>query len=154
MQLGIYYAIASSKKGIVCSVTIEDGTKISGTYGVYMKGQPKPLNSTRDGQEILNVNGGEITGTKAAIAVFGAAKGNTKAGVIVNIDDGKVSSETGFAIAGNGTPQLENTTINISGGEVTSAKDTAIYHPQAGTVTFPVVQFPVSLAAFRCALVL
>lgn len=131
---GIYYAIASSKKGIVCSVTIEDGTKISGTYGVYMKGQPKPLNSTRDGQEILNVNGGEITGTKAAIAVFGAAKGNTKAGVIVNIDDGKVSSETGFAIAGNGTPQLENTTINISGGEVTSAKDTAIYHPQAGTV--------------------
>lgn len=131
---GVYFAIASSKNGIKASITVEDGTKISGNYGVYMKGQPKPYGSTRDGQEILNVNGGEITGTTAAIAVFGAAKGNTKAGVIVNINGGKVYSDS-YAIAGNGSPVLENTTINISGGKVFSNKDTAIYHPQAGAVT-------------------
>lgn len=131
---GVYFAIASSKNGIKASITVEDGTKISGNYGVYMKGQPKPYRYTRDGQEILNVNGGEITGTTAAIAVFGAAKGNTKAGVIVNINGGKVYSDS-YAIAGNGSPVLENTTINISGGKVFSNKDTAIYHPQAGTVT-------------------
>ena len=131
---GVQFAIASSKNGIKASITVEDGTKISGNYGVYMKGQPKPYSSTRDGQEILNVNGGEITGTTAAIAVFGAAKGNTKAGVIVNINGGKVYSDS-YAIAGNGSPVLENTTINISGGKVFSNKDTAIYHPQAGTVT-------------------
>lgn len=131
---GVQFAIASSKNGIKASITVEDGTKISGNYGVYMKGQPKPYGSTRDGQEILNVNGGEITGTTAAIAVFGAAKGNTTAGVIVNINGGKVYSDS-YAIAGNGSPVLENTTINISGGKVFSNKDTAIYHPQAGTVT-------------------
>lgn len=131
---GVQFAIASSKNGIKASITVEDGTKISGNYGVYMKGQPKPYGSTRDGQEILNVNGGEITGTTAAIAVFGAAKGNTKAGVIVNINGGKVYSDS-YAIAGNGSSVLENTTINISGGKVFSNKDTAIYHPQAGTVT-------------------
>ena len=131
---GVYFAIASNKNGIKASITVEDGTKISGKYGVYMKGQPKPYGYTRDGQEILNVNGGEITGTTAAIAVFGAAKGNTKAGVIVNINGGKVYSDS-YAIAGNGSPVLENTTINISGGKVFSNKDTAIYHPQAGTVT-------------------
>ena len=131
---GVYFAIASSKNGIKASITVEDGTKISGNYGVYMKGQPKPYRYTRDGQEILNVNGGEITGTTAAIAVFGAGKGNTKAGVIVNINGGKVYSDS-YAIAGNGSPVLEDTTINISGGKVFSNKDTAIYHPQAGTVT-------------------
>lgn len=130
---GVYFAIASNKNGIKTSITVEDGTKISGNYGVYMKGQPKPRGNTRDGQEILNVNGGEITGKIAAIAVFGAAKGNTKAGVIVNINGGKVYSE-GYAIAGNGSTLLENTTININGGSVISTKDTAIYHPQAGTV--------------------
>lgn len=130
---GVYFAIASNKNGIKTSITVEDGTKISGNYGVYMKGQPKPWGKTRDGQEILNVNGGEITGKIAAIAVFGAAKGNTKAGVIVNINGGKVYSE-GYAIAGNGSTLLENTTININGGSVISTKDTAIYHPQAGTV--------------------
>ena len=131
---GVYFAIASSKNGIKASITVEDGTKISGNYGVYMKGQPKPYRYTRDGQEILNVNGGEITGTTAAIAVFGAGKGNTKAGVIVNINGGKVYSDS-YAIAGNGSSVLENTTINIGGGKVFSNKDTAIYHPQAGTVT-------------------
>lgn len=130
---GVYFAIPSKKNGIKTSITVEDGTKISGNYGVYMKGQPKPRGNTRDGQEILNVNGGEITGKIAAIAVFGAAKGNTKAGVIVNINGGKVYSE-GYAIAGNGSTLLENTTININGGSVISTKDTAIYHPQAGTV--------------------
>ena len=131
---GVPFAIASSKNGIKASITVEDGTKISGNYGVYMKGQPKPWRDTRGGQEILNVNGGEITGTTAAIAVFGAGKGNTKAGVIVNINGGKVYSDS-YAIAGNGSSVLENTTINISGGKVFSNKDTAIYHPQAGTVT-------------------
>ena len=131
---GVQFAIASSKNGIKASITVEDGSKISGNYGVYMKGQPKPWRDTRDGQEILNVNGGEITGTTAAIAVFGAGKGNTKAGVIVNINGGKVYSDS-YAIAGNGSSVLENTTINISGGKVFSNKDTAIYHPQAGTVT-------------------
>lgn len=130
---GVYFAIASGNNGIKTSITVEDGTKISGNYGVYMKGQPKPWGKTRDGQEILNVNGGEITGKIAAIAVFGAEKGNTKAGVIVNIKGGKVYSE-GYAIAGNGSTLLENTTININGGSVISTKDTAIYHPQAGTV--------------------
>ena len=134
--IGIFYAIASNKNGIVGSVTVEDGTKISGeTYGVSMKGQPKPWRKTRDGKEILNVNGGEIIGKTAAIAVYGADEGNVKAEVIVNIKGGKVSSDTGYAIAGNGAKFLENTTINISGGEVVSATDTAIYHPQAGTLT-------------------
>ncbi len=132
---GVYVKIASGFDNIVASITVEDGTKISGDqYGVYMEGQPKPYNKIRNGQEILNVNGGEITGKTAAIAVFGAGAGNTKAGVTVNINGGKVYSE-GFAIAGGGATLRENTTINISGGEVISTKDTAIYHPQAGTVT-------------------
>ncbi len=132
---GVFYQMASNKNGLVVNVTVEDGTKINGTYGVVMKGQSKPYGSTRDGQEILNVNGGEISGSIAGIAVYGAAKGNTKAGVVVNVAGGKISSDAGYAIAGNGNPVLENTTVNISGGEVVSAKDTAIYHPQAGTVS-------------------
>ena len=56
---GVQFAIASSKNGIKASITVEDGTKISGNYGVYMKGQPKPWRDTRDGQEILNVDGGD-----------------------------------------------------------------------------------------------
>ena len=132
---GVYVKIASGFDNIVASITVEDRTKISGDqYGVYMEGQPRPHNKIRNGQEILNVNGGEITGKTAAIAVFGAEAGNTKAGVTVNINGGKVYSE-GFAIAGGGATLRENTTINISGGEVISTKDTAIYHPQAGTVT-------------------
>ena len=114
-------------------VTVKDGTTISSKhFGASLAGT---TTSGKTGKAVLNIEGGEINGGTAAIAVYGAATGSPKAGVIVNVTGGKVSSDTGYAIAGNGTPVYADTTINISGGEVVSAKDTAIYHPQAGTVS-------------------
>lgn len=47
---GVYVKIASGFDNIVASITVEDGTKISGDqYGVYMEGQPKPYNKIRNG---------------------------------------------------------------------------------------------------------
>ena len=49
---------------------------------------------------------------------------------------GNLTSQTNFAISGNGTKGLGGTTVTISGGSVTTEKDEgfAIYQPQSGTL--------------------
>ena len=131
---GVALALSKIPNG-TAEVTVSDGTTINGGFfGAKLLG-PTVAVSNKAGKAILNIEGGEITGGTAAIAVYGASTKNPKAGVIVNVTGGRVSSATGFAIAGNGSTADVPTTINISGGEVVSATDTAIYHPQAGTLT-------------------
>lgn len=81
----------------------------------------------------LNMTGGSIEAESYGIAVWHDG--------ILNISGGEISAENQFAVTGNGTTNPEsanygaNTTITISGGEITSNGAAAIYHPQAGTLT-------------------
>ncbi len=65
------------------------------------------------------------TGKVSAIGVFGPA--------VVNVA-GTLTAENSFAIAGNGTAGKGGYTINITGGNVTSANESAVYHPNEGTL--------------------
>lgn len=60
---------------------------------------------------------------------FGVYVGN--AGT-VNISGGRIEAGW-YAVSGNGN-DISGTTINVSGGELISETDYAIYHPQAGTL--------------------
>lgn len=51
----------------------------------------------------------------------------------LNIKGGTIISD-GFAVSGNGT-QTTNSTVTISGGNLTSNESAAIYQPQSGTLT-------------------
>lgn len=62
-----------------------------------------------------------ITG---GIAVFGTST--------LEVSKGTITAD-GFAISGNGS-KTTNSTIRITGGTITSNNNTAIYHPQKGTL--------------------
>jgi len=66
------------------------------------------------------------TGTISAVAVFGPATINTS---------GTLRAENTFALAGNGSDGKGGYTLNVTGGEITSANAPAIYHPNSGTLT-------------------
>lgn len=116
------------------NVVIEDGVQISGEYGAYLYGSPYKYNGKYTGKTALTVDGGDISGTVAGIAVWGPYKANTSASATLTVNGGSISSTTGYGIAGNGSADYLGDTININGGTITSAKDTAIYHPQAGVL--------------------
>lgn len=52
----------------------------------------------------------------------------------VTIEGGRIEAGW-YAVSGNGTHQTQNSIINITGGELISAADYAVYLPQAGTTT-------------------
>ena len=91
-------------------------------------------NATGSGDPIettLNFNGGSIIANVSQKGYGVSMYGN---GATLNMTDGSINT-TSFAITGNGTAKYGGTTINISGGSLSSATaDAAIYHPQAGTL--------------------
>ena len=79
----------------------------------------------------LTINGGSIVSNTAQKGYGISIYGN---GATLNMTDGAITANH-FAITGNGTAKYGGTTINISGGSLSSATaGTAIYHPQAGTL--------------------
>lgn len=79
----------------------------------------------------------EATGANGGCPVLvmgkGAVIGTDIEGATFNMTGGTLKANGYFALAGNGT--WDETTINISGGTITSAKSAGIYHPQEGTLT-------------------
>ncbi len=87
---------------------------------------------------ILTLESGtiEATGANGGCPVLVMGKGaisNDSKGATFNMTGGTLKANGYFALAGNGT--WDGTTINISGGTITSAKSAGIYHPQEGTLT-------------------
>lgn len=120
------------------SVTIKDG---SGT------GKGKITSGRDDNGGIVQVADAakltlesgtiEATGANGGCPVLvmgkGAEIGTDIEGATFNMTGGKLSANGYYALSGNGT--WDETTINISGGTITSAKSAGIYHPQEGTLT-------------------
>lgn len=119
----------------IANVTIEDGVEINGEYGAYLYGSPKGYNRKYKGKTALTVNGGSINGLVAGVAVWGPYKTNTDASATLTVNGGTISSDTGYGIAGTGEKDYLGDTINVAGGIITSAKDVAIYHPEAGKIS-------------------
>ena len=55
-------------------------------------------------------------------------------GADLTIEGGKIEADW-YAVSGNGQNTTQNSVINITGGELISAADYAVYLPQAGTTT-------------------
>ena len=123
-------------KGVTTNV---NGIQVQGALDYYDDGNVDPSKAEvstftlESGTLIMAASGG------SAIALYGnGATANVKGGKVENIyKNGSIDG--GFAIAGNGDRQVGKynyggTTINISGGEVISDQDCAIYHPQIGTI--------------------
>ena len=99
---------------------------------VIMIGPGDALNTEKFGTDAkVTINNGNILG---GITLTGeASKGD------INGTGGNITAK-GFAIAGNGSKEGSvnatiNSTINISGGNITSESTAAIYHPQNGTIS-------------------
>ena len=75
----------------------------------------------------------ENGGCPVLVIGAGAKIGVDAAGATFNMTGGTLKANGYFALAGNGT--WDGTTINISGGTITSEKSAGIYHPQEGTLT-------------------
>ena len=71
------------------------------------------------------MDGGYITGDQTGVVAYDQAK--------ITINEGKIDAEA-YAITGNGTDITQQTTITINGGEIVTPDNTAIYHPQPGTL--------------------
>lgn len=121
-----YYAIYATKTS---NVTINGGllrntnsSSVSEVIGLYAN----TSGSGDPSETILNINGGSIVSENGiGVTVWGN-------GAKLNVTGGSINAKS-FGISGNGTPKYAGTTINITGGEITSLA-TAIYHPQAGTL--------------------
>ena len=112
----------------------------NGAYFTVNGGKLTVKNGTIDVKgnmsQFFTVNGGELTieenvtinttGSISVIGVFGPATINTS---------GVLNAQKSFAIAGNGSAGKGGYTINVTGGKVTSTGASAIYHPNAGTVS-------------------
>lgn len=129
------YAVTVGASG---SLSTESVTIIGhGASGVLVNGGSyvKRLTNIQatDGFGIRVVNSGSASHEGGMVVanygVFVAGSGST-----FNMNGGDISA-AGFGITGNGLAANGGTTINISGGSVSSTDSIAVYHPQAGTLT-------------------
>lgn len=129
------YAVTVGASG---SLSTESVTVIGhGASGVLVNGGSyvKRLTNIQatDGFGIRVVNGGSASHEGGMVVanygVFVAGSGSR-----FNMNGGDISA-AGFGITGNGLAANGGTTINISGGSVSSTDSIAVYHPQAGTLT-------------------
>lgn len=129
------YAVTVGASG---SLSTESVTVIGhGASGVLVNGGSyvKRLTNIQatGGFGIRVVNGGSASHEGGMVVanygVFVAGSGST-----FNMNGGDISA-AGFGITGNGLAANGGTTINISGGSVSSTDSIAVYHPQAGTLT-------------------
>lgn len=129
------YAVTVGASG---SLSTESVTVIGhGASGVLVNGGSyvKRLTNIQatDGFGIRVVNGGSASHEGGMVVanygVFVAGNGSR-----FNMNGGDISA-AGFGITGNGLAANGGTTINISGGSVSSTDSIAVYHPQAGTLT-------------------
>lgn len=100
----------------VATVNVGNGTAIDAKYGVHLA-NPTNTFTTKSGTEILNVNGGTITGSTWGVLAECASSSYTNASVGVNIKAGSVNSvnvNTNTATSKNDPVKLE-----ISGGVIT-----------------------------------
>lgn len=100
----------------VATVNVGNGTAIDAKYGVHLA-NPTNTSTTKSGTEILNVNGGTITGSTWGVLAECASSSYTNASVGVNIKAGSVNSvnvNTNTATSKNDPVKLE-----ISGGVIT-----------------------------------
>ena len=121
-------------------------TAAASTYQSFLISQGNSLTITGKGT-ISNVGTGDLL-----FAVGGSTAGTLKIGADVTVkgDDGAVfvgvnstfesagviTTESSYAISGNGSGSYNGTTVKITAGSVTGADGVpAIYHPQTGTLT-------------------
>lgn len=104
----------------------------------------KTLEAANDG--LIRVEGSFILQDNAGNGVIKATKDYVyqvySTGIIyVDGEDAKMTMKSGkieagwYAVSGNGQNTTQNSVINITGGELISAADYAVYLPQAGTTT-------------------
>lgn len=98
-----------------------------GGYGVVLYANGSAAADKTGIDVTFIMNGGKIEAGWSGITVFGT-------GCKVTVNGGEIIAP-GYAIAGNGNGNNNGTMININGGALTSEKDVAIYHPQAGVMT-------------------
>lgn len=122
----------------------EEGTKakndiaVIGLYGGSVKITGGEVNAEYCGVAVYGYDSGYDCCGICEMTIDGEAKISGTYGVtvwykgILNVKNGTIASN-GIAVCGNGTDH-SGTTINISGGEITS-EGTGIYHPQYGTLT-------------------
>lgn len=125
----------SYKTSLICvragsTMTMENGI-------VQLKGMKNGPSSSIQTQGVLNIHDGEIVSDQAAITVIGPQANLTISGGSITGYD--------YAISGNGSSGLGDTTITITGGTLkqTAKGGGAIYHPQAGTLNIsgdPVIE--------------
>ena len=86
-----------------------EDAKMTMKSGYISAVRPDPVNNGQFGISVLN--GGDVT-----------------------IEGGRIEAGW-YAVSGNGNHQTQNSIINITGGELFSTADYAVYLPQAGTTT-------------------
>lgn len=130
---------------IKAASTIPGNILVSGTLTLKDSGTTGRIYTETDytgsstGYGVISVSGGTFnmeSGTIYAVRSDTVNKGQFGVTVVnegtVNISGGRIEAGW-YAVSGNGTDN-NGTTINVSGGELISTTDYAIYHPQAGTL--------------------
>ncbi len=105
------------------------GGSISNTHANTSDTAAKAIGIFNSSEVIIS--GGSITSTTYGIGLAEPGQ-DTSAANKLTVTGGSIIADA-FAISGNGSG-ASNTTINISGGTITSNKTAAIYHPQNGTM--------------------
>lgn len=111
------------------SIHISGGNIEGNTTGIQISGNETVGNPENKAPYIVNTiisDSAIVTGGSAGITLWGT-------GPKLNIEGGKVSGKD-YGISGNGTRKEGGSTINITGGEITS-NEVGIYNPQIGDLT-------------------
>ncbi len=111
------------------SIHISGGNIEGNTTGIQISGNETdgdPENKVPYTVNTIISDSAIVTGGSAGITLWGT-------GLELNIEGGKVSGKD-YGISGNGTRKEGGSTINITGGEITS-NEVGIYHPQIGDLT-------------------